>query len=97
MTVDIVNPNEPKWVVRTGASAEREMSKLTDEMFDRVSAAISELATDPSGSGTVKLKGWPGRRKSAGDYRVVYEVDKTERKVVVRHVRHRSEVYKRLR
>lgn len=53
--------------MHTSPSAERNMRKLTDEMFDRVTAAISELSNDPFGPGTVKLEGWPGWRKSVGD------------------------------
>jgi mRNA-degrading endonuclease RelE of RelBE toxin-antitoxin system len=67
MTVNLVNPGRSRWAVHTSPSAERNMRKLTDEMFDRVTAAISELSNDPFGPGTVKLEGWPGWRKSVGD------------------------------
>jgi len=41
-----------------------------------------------------KLTGRDGYRIRAGDYRVLYDVDDSQRTVVVLHVGHRSNVYR---
>jgi mRNA interferase RelE/StbE len=75
--------------------AERDLSRLSAEIHDRVIAAIGALATNPRPPGSRKLAGnendW---RIRVGDYRVVYEVDDHSREVRINRVRHRREVYR---
>jgi len=53
------------------------------------------LRGDPRPSRCRKLTGRDGYRLRVGDYRVLYEVDDSDRAVVVLHVGHRSNVYRR--
>jgi mRNA interferase RelE/StbE len=75
--------------------AEKDLSRLTSEIYNRVIAAIQGLATNPRPSGCRKLAGskndW---RIRVGDYRVVYEIADQIRIVRVNRVRHRREVYR---
>lgn len=54
--------------------AEKDLARLSSEIYDRIIAAIQALATNPRPPGCRKLAGskydW---RICAGDYRVVYE------------------------
>lgn len=76
-------------------AAEKDLSRLSPEIDDRVIAAIQALATNPRPPGCRKLAGskhdW---RIRVGDYRVVYEIADTIRIVRVNRVRHRREVYR---
>jgi mRNA interferase RelE/StbE len=76
--------------------AEREYGRLSGEILRRVSAAIDSLASEPRPRGATKLAGRGDYRVRVGDWRVVYEVDDSRRRVVVIRVAHRSDVYRRL-
>ena len=75
--------------------AERDMDRLSRNIYDRVITAIQALARNPRPSGCRKLTGskkdW---RIRGGDYRVVYEIADQAREVRVNRVRHRREVYR---
>jgi mRNA interferase RelE/StbE len=75
--------------------AEKDLSRLSREMYDRVIVAIQSLAQNPRPAGCRKLTGskndW---RIRVGDYRVVYEIADAIRIIRVNRVRHRREVYR---
>lgn len=76
-------------------AAERDLNKLSPEVFHRVVTAIQSLSGDPRPSGSHKIVGskkdW---RIRVGQYRVIYEVDDQEKAVSIMRVRHRREVYR---
>ena len=75
--------------------AERDLSRLSSQIHDRVIAAIRALGTNPRPPGCRKLVG--GKRDwriRVGDYRVIYEIADEIRVVRVNRVRHRREVYR---
>ena len=75
--------------------AEKDLSRLSSEIHDRVISAIQALVTNPRPPGCRKLAGskndW---RIRVGDYRVVYEILDDVRAVRINRVRHRREVYR---
>jgi mRNA interferase RelE/StbE len=76
-------------------TAEKDLSRLSSEIFKRVVVAIQGLAANPRPPGCRKLTGsrhdW---RIRIGDYRVVYEIADEIRVIRVNRVRHRREVYR---
>ncbi|MEI6075491.1 MAG: type II toxin-antitoxin system RelE/ParE family toxin [Verrucomicrobiota bacterium] len=76
-------------------AAEKDLSRLSAEIHDRLIVAIRSLGQNPRPSGCRKLAGskndW---RIRVGDYRVIYEIADTIRVVRVNRVRHRREVYR---
>jgi len=76
-------------------AAERDLRRLPEEIFHRIIPHIRALSEDPRPPGCRKLTGsendW---RLRIGDYRVLYEIDETERAVRVFRVRHRREAYR---
>ncbi len=76
-------------------AAEKDLSRLSAQGHDRISATIQGLARDPRPPGCRKLVGsehdW---RVRVGDYRVIYEIADVVRVVRVHRVRHRREVYR---
>jgi mRNA interferase RelE/StbE len=76
-------------------AAEKDLARLSNEMHDRVIAAIQALASNPRPAGCRKLAGGESDwRIRVGDYRVIYEIADAIRVVRVNRVRHRREVYR---
>ncbi|MCH7712125.1 MAG: type II toxin-antitoxin system RelE/ParE family toxin [Chloroflexi bacterium] len=74
--------------------AQRELTQLSSENYDRVREAILSLAESPRPAGCLRLTGRDGWRIRVGSYRVVYEIDDSEQRVVILHVGHRRDVYR---
>ncbi len=76
-------------------TAERDLKRFAAREFDRMIREIKALGENPRPVGCRKITGsendW---RIRVGDYRIVYEIDNTERTVKVMRVRHRREVYR---
>jgi mRNA interferase RelE/StbE len=76
-------------------SAAKELADLPSKDLSRIVERIQALAIAPRPSGSEKLSGEDKYRIRQGDYRVLYEVDDTARKVTVVRVAHRREVYRK--
>jgi mRNA interferase RelE/StbE len=76
-------------------TAERDLRALPQAIFNRTVSRINALAENPRPPGCHKLTGsrndW---RIRIGDYRVVYDIDDTRRRVRIFRVKHRREVYR---
>jgi mRNA interferase RelE/StbE len=75
-------------------SALRELEKLSDSLIARLVPKIESLAADPRPSGCKKLRGYKDLwRIRVGDYRVVYVIDDTRKKLSITRIAHRQDVY----
>ena len=80
--------------VRLKPSAEKELRKLPDKDYQRISSALIGLATDPYGgkklsgpySGFYSMRVWP--------YRIIYTLVKSELVILVVKIGHRQGVYR---
>ena len=78
-------------------STEKDLRLLPRPTIARVLSAINRLADDPFPKQALKLKGTEQLyRLRVGDYRVIYKVDPVTRRIVIEHVRHRRDVYRKL-
>ena len=78
-------------------SVEKDLRSLPKSVIVRVMNQIEGLANDPFPRQTVKLAGGEDLyRIRVGDYRVIYGVDRAAKLVIIHHVRHRREVYRKL-
>lgn len=75
--------------------AQRELSQLPKEDYERVKESIRSLAESPRPRDAKKLKGRAGWRIRAGNYRVIYELQEEKKTVIVLHVGLRRNVYER--
>ena len=74
--------------------AQKEIRTLDQTVRSRILQALHSLADNPRPSGCRKLVGAQNRwRLRIGDYRVIYEIDDTDRGVNIIAVRHRSKAY----
>jgi mRNA interferase RelE/StbE len=76
-------------------SAEKELEKLPNAVFKKISPEIDKLATNPRPHGVKKLKGnrehlW---RIRVGDYRVIYSIEDVVKIVEIRKIGNRRDVY----
>ncbi len=78
------------------SSAQKELDALDDAVFRRIDRRILALAENPRPAGCKKLKGYKDQwRVRIGDWRVVYVVDDSIKRVSITRVAHRREVYDR--
>ncbi len=75
--------------------AEKDLRKLSSELFQRIIAKIQSLSENPKPQGSRKITGsqndW---RIRIGAYRAIYEIDEQEKRVRIMRVRHRREAYR---
>ena len=83
-----------RYEVRIVASADKGLAGVPRMLRQRIIEKFDEISKDPRGTDSKKLDGATYRVR-VGDYRIVYHVSDSERKVVVTRIRHRREVYRR--
>jgi len=74
--------------------AQKELAQLPTAAYQRVRDAIRELSDQPRPPGCRKLTGREGWRIRVGDYRVIYEIDDSQRQVTVVAIGNRRDVYR---
>ena len=72
--------------------AAKELDKLERQIKDRIIARLKDLRDKPQTLGKI-LKPSSFWSLRIGDYRVIYEIDKPKKRVVVLFVGHRKKVY----
>lgn len=75
-------------------SAEKELRAIPKPDIQRVVARLQGLAHDPRPRGCEKMEGANLYRVRQGDWRVLYEVDDTAKRVMVVKIGHRREIYR---
>lgn len=82
------------YAVTFKTSAVKQIKRLSKPVAERLLAKTDSLGQDPRPPGCLKLSGpsslW---RVRVGDYRIVYVIDDAGKKVDVRIIAHRREVY----
>jgi mRNA interferase RelE/StbE len=83
--------------LRIRPAARRDLERLSPMLLDRIEARIRTLLEQPRPVGTEKLTALDAYRARVGDHRIVYEIDDASRTLTIVRVRHRREVYRKLR
>ena len=89
-------PDRPDYAVLVSTVAQRDYERLTGETRALVLESMKALADDPRGQAE-KLVGEDSYRVRVGDYRIVFRVDGHAHEELVTRIKHRREVYRRLR
>ena len=76
-------------------AAVRALRRLDPQLRPRIQGAIALLAQDPRPPGARALRGRPGLRIRAGEYRIIYTIQDDVLLIVVVTLGHRREVYER--
>lgn len=83
------------YAIQFKPAALRQFEKLSRDVQKRIAARIAALRDNPFPAGCKKLSGIPDAwRMRAGDYRVVYQVQREILLVLVLTVGHRRDVYR---
>jgi mRNA interferase RelE/StbE len=76
------------------SSAQKELDALDAAVFTRIDRRILALAENPRPAGCKKLRGYKDQwRIRIGDWRVIYFVDDSAKRVSITRVAHRREAY----
>ena len=75
-------------------SAQKELAKCPLDIYTRIRGLIQELADNPRPRNSRKLMGRDGWRIRIGGYRVIYEIEDKEKKVIILHIGHRKDIYR---
>jgi mRNA interferase RelE/StbE len=76
-------------------SFEQDLKKIDRQVIPRILEAIENLSENPFSEQTKKLKGAGSTyRLRVGDYRVIYQADLSDKKLVIYYVRHRKDAYR---
>ena len=73
--------------------AQKELANLPKPNYPRIRDSIAALASNPRPVGCKKLTGREGWRIRSGDYRVIYEIEDSQRRVTILDIGHRKDVY----
>ncbi len=77
-------------------SAEKELRGIDRQYIPRLLEAVESLSNNPFPSQHRKLHGSESSfRIRIGDYRVIYQVDLEKKIIVIYHVRHRKDAYRK--
>ncbi len=77
-------------------STDRDLKRIDKQYIPRILKAIESLVENPFSVQSKKLKDSEScYRLRVGDYRVIYQVDQENKTVVIYHIRHRKDAYKR--
>ena len=82
-----------KYTISIKKSAEKELKKLSAEMYLRVRKGILNLAENPRQNGCKQLKGKESYRIREGNFRIIYEIEDDVLIIMVVKIGHRKEVY----
>ncbi len=63
--------------------------------YNLIKRKIKALSLNPWVRGVKKLKGREGYRIKAGKFRIIYEVDKDNKEVLILHIGLRKDVYRK--
>ncbi|NOY53880.1 MAG: type II toxin-antitoxin system RelE/ParE family toxin [Deltaproteobacteria bacterium] len=83
-----------KYEIHILRRAQKELERVPHDHVPRIVNAVRALSSSPRLVGCTKLTGREGWRIRVGNYRVVYEIDDQEGRVIVLHIGHRRDVYR---
>jgi mRNA interferase RelE/StbE len=87
----------PSYRIILKPSVEKDLQRLPKSMIGRIVRRIGALGEDPHPRHAVKLTGAERLyRLRVGEYRIVYDLDKEDKRVSVHYVRHRRDAYRSL-
>ena len=76
--------------------AKKQIEKLSGVTLKQIDKALAGLESNPRHSKVEKLTGYNLWRIRAGDYRIIFEVNDTHKKVIVYKIKHKREIYRNL-
>jgi mRNA interferase RelE/StbE len=86
-----------RYAIEISPRARRDFKKLNPNSRTLIAARIDELAANPRPVGVEKLSGTvDAYRVREGDYRIVYQIKDRVLVVLIVHIGHRRDVYRKM-
>ena len=86
-----------KYKIVVKESAAKALKKIPKADRKRIADKIDDLAENPDGPETIKMKGDnPLHRVRVGDYRIVYEIQDNVLLILIIKIGHRKDIYRNL-
>lgn len=83
-----------RFEVRLSKKASKQLDSLDNSIRRRILQRLEELEEEPFPLGAIKLQGWENiYRVRVGDCRILYEILRKERLLLIDKIDHRSKVY----
>lgn len=83
-----------RWNIQIEREAERALARLNDPDQTRVVKAIATMAENPLGGDIKKLQGGSRHyRRRAGNFRILFRLDRDIRTVIITRIADRKEAY----
>jgi mRNA interferase RelE/StbE len=82
------------YIVEIVPKAEKEFLKLSKVLRKNIRSKILSLEENPRLFGSKKLRETDYFRIRAGDYRIVYSIDDSSKKIKILSIAHRKDVYR---
>ncbi len=80
--------------VKVKRSASKALDNIPSYDRQRILEALQGLQSNPRPAGCKKLSGREGWRIRSQNYRVIYDIDDSARKIVVQAIGHRRDIYR---
>lgn len=78
------------------SSSEQDLKRIDKQNIPKILDAIESLGNNPFPINSKKLRSAElTYRLRIGDYRIIYQVDRKNKVIIIYHIRHRKEAYKR--
>lgn len=85
-----------KYKIAISSSAEKKLKKLPKKDISKIIESIQMLSINPYLEGCRKLKGEENTyRLRQGLYRIIYEIENLQVKILILKIGHRKDIYKR--
>ncbi len=85
----------PSFHITFKSGVEKDLKKIAREFIPSLLEKAESLAKDPIPRDCVKISGAENYyRVRSGEYRIIYQVLRDEREVVIHYIRHRRVVYR---
>ncbi|MBC8548182.1 MAG: type II toxin-antitoxin system RelE/ParE family toxin [Candidatus Brocadiales bacterium] len=75
--------------------AEKQLDKFDNKQYQKIKIAILTLKDNPRPFGCIKLTNQEGYRIRVGSYRILFEIDDSEKNVKIYSVKHRKDAYRK--
>jgi len=80
--------------VRIKPSAQKDLDAMPEAEVLKILSKISNLESEPHPVGVQKLHDHDGYRIRSGNYRILFEVNESNKSVLIYRVKHRKDAYR---
>lgn len=77
-------------------TASKQLLKIPYSIREKIETEVEKLSDNPYSQKTRKLSGRSGYRLRVGDYRLIYSINKKQKRIIILSVQHRKDAYRKM-